>query len=357
MDIYITQLALVLIISFVVNNQRNLRQETKKKIILGCSIAIMWLVCALKKETVGIDIYGYKKIYEESRQWPWFGFHNVYFEKGYTLLMQVFSKNGVDFQIFNAFVYVVIYVPWYIFLKHFSKQPTMSIVIFICYQFWVLNMSGLRQGMAMSICLLAFMCLKKKDIRHIVSFFFLVIAASLIHRSAIVFLVAIGAYFFSVSIETIIAFFGVFSMCLFFRTSIVTMINSFAGQYQVGTEITLGGSFLMLTGFTAFSLVTTAMTDQRKKTESSFDIDTASNYMMLCALALNLVLNGSSIVRATLYASMFVTISFPNCLMRCTWKSKVCVDIVVFVFMIGLYLSDVLLPNQFNIIPYKFFWQ
>lgn len=357
MTIYIFQLALILMFSFIVNNQSNLSQEQKKKRILLFSISLIWIVCVLKKETVGVDVSGYKRIYEESSYWPWLAFSNVYFEKGYTFLMQLFSKNGIGFQMFNAFVYTVIYVPWYIFLKRYSKQPTMSILIFICYQFWVLNMSGLRQGMAMSICLIAFIFLEKKKMRNMVGFILLVALASSIHRSAIIFLLAIGVYIFSVDIKTILTFFSVFTLCFVMRSNIVRLINSIAGQYQVETNMTLGGSFIMLVGFTAFSFVVIALTDSEKQNSWQFDIDHASVYMMLCAVALNLVLNGSSLLRASAFLSMFVTVAFPNSLTRCTWKSKLYVNLAVIVFMIGLYFSDVLLPNQFNITPYKFFWQ
>lgn len=357
MSIYFIQLALILITSFVVNSQKGLSEEEKKKKVLLFSISAIWIICALKKETVGIDVAGYKRIYMESSNWPWFAFSNVYFEKGYTLLMQIFSKNGIDFQIFNAFIYTVIYVPWFFFLKRYSKQPTISIIIFICYQFWVLNMSGLRQGMAMSICLIGLMLLEKKRVRNVIGFILLVLVASSIHRAAIIFLLAIGVYFFAVDSKTIITFFSLIIMCIVFRSNVVEFINSITGQYKVGMGMTLGGSFLMLTGFTIFSIVVIALTDNKKRKEWQFDIDHASAYMMMCALALNLVLNGSSILRASLFFSMFVTVSFPNCLTRCTWKSKVYANLATVVFMIGLYIFDVLLPNQLNILPYKFFWQ
>lgn len=357
MGIYIFQLMLILTVSFIVNNQKNLSQGKKKKKILSISIGLIWLICVLKKYTVGIDVPGYRKIYIMSADWPWFSFSNVYFEKGYTLLMQLFSKNGIDFQIFNAFVYTVIYVPWYFFLKRYSKQPTMSIIIYICYQFWVFNMSGLRQGMAMSICLIAFMLLEKKRVRNVIGFVLIVVVASFIHRSAILFLFALGIYFFSADIKTLFTFFIIFASCFVLRSNIVGFVNSFAGDYQVGMNMDLGGSFIMLAGFTIFGFAAITMTSSEKPIAGQLDIDRASIYMMLCAIAFNLAMNGSSLLRAASYFSMFVTVSFPNSLTRCTWKSKLLANLAVIVFMLGLYFSNVLLPNQLDILPYKFFWQ
>lgn len=357
MSIYIFQLVLILTISFIVNNQKNISQDKKKEIILRSSIALIWLICVLKKYTVGIDVPGYRKIYIMSANWPWFSFSNVYFEEGYTLLMQLFSKNGIDFQVFNVFIYTVIYVPWYFFFKRYSKQPTMSIIIFICYQFWVFNMSGLRQAMAMSICLTAFMLLEKKKPWNVMGFVLIVIVASHIHRSAILFLFALGIYFFSADIKTLFTFFIIFALCFVLRSNIVGFVNSFAGDYQVGMNMDLGGSFIMLVGFTIFSFAAITMTSSEKPIAGQLDIDRTSIYMMLCAIAFNLAMNGSSLLRAASYFSMFVTVSFPNSLTRCTWKSKLLANLAVIVFMLGVYFSNVLLPNQLDILPYKFFWQ
>lgn len=357
MAIYIFQLVFILTVSFVVNSRAEYEQESKRKRILLISFFFMWCVCALKKETVGIDIPGYKRIYEEAAYWPWFLFSKVYYEQGYTVLIQLFSKAGIPFQVFNVFVYTVIYVPWYLFFKRYAKQPTMSLLIYLCYQFWILNMSALRQGMAMSICLLAFMLLEKKRLGNILGFTALVLLASTIHKSAWIFFIALGIYVFAVNGKTLVAFLITFAVCIIFRTNIVTIINSFAGRYQVPQKMTLGGSFLLLCVFTAFAFITIAVTKRDIQKTNAFDIDNASTYMMLCAIALNLVLNGSSILRASAFASMFVTISFPNSLTKCTEKSRVVVDLALIVFLIGLYFTDVLLPNQFEIVPYRFFWQ
>ena len=138
MGVYIFQLIFLLGSSAVVNNCSGLDKAKKHKMILAINIFLMWILCVLKKYTVGIDVAGYKRVYEASASWPWFAFSNVYYEYGYTALMQLFSKNGADFQIFNLFVYTIIYVPIFVFFNRYSKQPTMSLLVFICYQFWVL---------------------------------------------------------------------------------------------------------------------------------------------------------------------------------------------------------------------------
>ena len=361
MCIYIFQLLVLFCSSAVINNCK-IDFKKKRKRILAINVFFLWVICALKAPSVGIDIEGYKRVYEASAYWQWFDFSQVYYEEGYTVLMQLFSKLGADFQFFNAFVYTVIYVPWFVFLNRYTRQPTMSLLIYICYQFWVFNMSGLRQGMAMSICLIAFIILEKKSLRRIFLFVGFVLIASTIHRSAIVFLIALGVYIFSVKIGTLLIFCLSYLLAIVFRPTVVSVVNTIAGGYQVPPNVTLGGSFIMLVGFTCFCFyvvyqVETSRENSRKEKLIRTDINQAAVYMMLCSVALNLVLNGSNMLRGASYASMFLTIALPNSTMACTWKSKVYVNCAVALFLLALYFSDVLLANQLNIVPYKVFWK
>lgn len=356
---YTLMLGTIFGISVIVNNGTKMDREKKNQLILKLGILLMWGMCALKKETVGIDIAGYKRIYEQSTYWPWFSFSNVYFEEGYTLLMQLFSKNGISFQVFNAFVYALIYFPWYIFLKRYSQMPTLSLLIYVCYQFWVFNMSGLRQGIAMSMCLLSFIILEKKSLLRTLLFIFIVLIASTIHRSAIVFLIGLGVYSAKINLKTLFIFALCYTMCMVFRVRIVSFVNSIAGIYQVSEHMELGGSFVMLCGFTIFIIYTNwGYTNINEYIDETARMNTdASTYMMLCSIALNLVLNGSNLLRGASYASMFLTISLPASIVKYERNSRFILCSMIGAFMLVLFYHDVLFANQLNIIPYKFFWQ
>ena len=357
MATYTLMLIAILLSSALVQNGAKRSFEQKRKLILKIGIFILWIMCALKHESVGIDIEGYKRVYEESARWEWFDYSKVYFEEGYILLMQLFSKNGLSFQAFNIFIYTVIYLPWYYFLKRYSKLPTLSLLIYICYQFWVFNMSGLRQGIAMSICLIAFMVLEKEKkaiLRAIISIG-LILLATTIHRSAIVFLIVLGVYAAKIDIKTISIFGICYFSCMLFRSYVVAFVNSIAGIYQVSQRMVLGGSFIMLVGFAIFIIYT----NYNVHDESDVDvkIESSSAYMMLCSIALNLALNGSNMLRAASYASMFLTVALPSAIVKYERNSRILLCFIVGVFLIALYYHDVLMANQLNIIPYKFFWQ
>lgn len=357
MIFYLGLIAVLLISSFIVNMSVKGSSEKKNKIILALNIFLLWVICALKKDTVGVDIEGYKRVYEESASWPWFAFYKVYYEEGYTLLMQLFSKPGLPFQVFNAFVYAVIYIPWYFFLKKYSRQPTLSLLIYYCYQFFVFNMSGLRQGIAMSLCLLAYMVLRRNTKRSIIQFLLIVFAAVMIHRSALVFLVVLGIRFIKPGMLTIILFSMACVSVIVFRAPLIGFLNTLSRTYQISEAMTLGGSFFMLSCFTIFSVVIDYFVRRmakEKRVETS--IDFAPTYMMMWAVVLNLAFNGAAFLRAATYTSCFLTIALPESLAYCDKKSRFIISMMFGVFLIALFITDVLVPNQLEIIPYCFFW-
>lgn len=359
--IYIASVILIITSSLIINYAFDISESKKRNLVLIIGISVLWLLCVLKADTVGRDIAGYKRIYDLSATWPWFAFDRVYFEEGYVILMQLFSKTGFPFQVFNLIVYTIIYVPWFMFLKRYSLMPTLSMLIYICYQFWVFNMSGLRQGIAMSICLIAFIVLDKRSFKNVILFISLVLIATTFHRSAIIYLTALGVYLFKLNLQWFLGFIFLYIISVLLRHSVVSVVNMVAGVYQVEEEMTLGGSFIMLTGFTFFAIFTLLLENTKKQTLNyKIDIMTVeetSTYMMMVAIGLNLILNGSNMLRGASYASMFLTISLPAIIAKYNRKSRVILCFTVGAFLLILFYHDVLMANQLDILPYEFFWQ
>ena len=155
MIIYFGLIGFLFLISFFIK-KRNIDRDKQDSLILVLTIGAMYLICVLRKSTVGIDTASYETMYEMSGYFPWDNFSFSNFEYGYILLMKVFAKLGFSFQLFLAVIYAYIFLPLYFFIKKYSKDVTLSLLIYICYQFFVFNLSGIRQSLATGICLLAF---------------------------------------------------------------------------------------------------------------------------------------------------------------------------------------------------------
>lgn len=162
MQIYLFLIAFLLITAFICKSLIS-DNEKAEKTILKIGILAIFLILSLKKETVGIDIIGYKEQYLISQFKSWGNVDYVYFETGYIQLMKLFSKAGISFQWFTVFIYALLCTALYFFIKTVSENVTMSLLIFICFQFFVFSISALRQTIAMSLCMLAYLALKRSD--------------------------------------------------------------------------------------------------------------------------------------------------------------------------------------------------
>ena len=69
-------------------------------------------------------------------------------------------------------------------IKKYSYNPFFSVIIYITLGLFTFNMSGLRQSMAISLTVLAIEEMKK---RHILRFTIIILAASYMHNSAVIF--------------------------------------------------------------------------------------------------------------------------------------------------------------------------
>lgn len=159
------------------------------------------LLLALRAPSVGIDLAylspnGYWNSFDVIRQMPWrkvlfTDFKN--YEKGYVILNKVIGLLVPNKQFFLLICAILSLWPIGRFISRYSKDQYLSTIIYLalpCYEFCY---SGLRQGIAIGICVLAFDAIVQKRLKL---FVVLVLLASTFHSSAILFLFAYPAYYF-----------------------------------------------------------------------------------------------------------------------------------------------------------------
>lgn len=331
---------------FIKINVRN--KEKQESIILFCGMIMLFLILALKKETVGVDITGYRVQYELSRKISWKVWDYVYFENGYIVLQKVFSKIGISFQVFTMILYAFFCSILYFFVKKYSKNVTISLLIFICYQFFVFSISGLRQTVAMGICLIAFMIdyEKKKTLKAIG----LIILAMQIHSSAVVFLIVpivmrlekkrVDIYIWNILVL----------MCILGRKYFWKIISYFYGL-DVETAV-LGGNMLLVLGIAIFAIFTYYFSYK-----SNAPLDNTYIRIAFLSVISYFVLCGSTLLRASMYFNLFYIVLIPHFIEKYRTRDRMLLNILMTTFLIILFYKETLSINQLEICPYKFFWQ
>ena len=168
--------------TFVVSGQKKgIEGKTVYALLIGITLM---LLMGLRSEQVGCDLPFYVARFINSPSMIERGMADS--EWGYTLINYIFkAKLNANFQVFLFFVSVLcIGAVVTIFYNH-SKDLTISIIEYIAVGNFALNMSGLRQTVAISIALFAIIAVEK---RKIVVFYIMIAIAFLMHNSAVIFI-------------------------------------------------------------------------------------------------------------------------------------------------------------------------
>lgn len=327
-------------------------KERKERFILDMGILALFLLLALKKETVGVDISGYRQQYLLSADMPWTDTDYVYFEAGFIQLMKLFSKANVPFGVFAALLYGFCCSAYREFIRRYSPNSALSLLIFVCYQFLVFTMSGLRQALAMAMCLWAWMILEKaRDAKHGLLALALVLLASTIHRSA---LMALTTLLFLYKPEKVYwpVFLVLLAVSPILRPGVHNLLALLLDQDISGGQMTLGGNFVFLFAMAFFCLI-----GHYNYPADREDTCCAGVNILMLSVVAQILFSGSALLRGAMYLTVFLIPMLPRALKRFDQGIESLGTWLLGIFLVWLFWHDTLAINQLHICPYLFFWQ
>lgn len=336
-------------------------KERQELYIARFGMVLIFLLLALKAETVGIDIIGYKTQYELMHSQNWGDFTYYHFEPGYVAATMLFAKLTIPFQGFMAVVYAFWCHAIYSLIKRFSPNATLSILIFICYSFLVFSISGVRQTIAMTICLYAFFAFLKKQKRYKMLAVLLILLAMSFHESAVVFGVVLIIMLMKRKVHLLI-WMLLTVVTVLFRAQIWDAV--FLIYHTDATEFTMGGNFIFLLGMVVFigfsyHYQQTKLHPEQPSppSESSFDFDGFSvRSAFLCVLCF-IIFSGGTLLRANMYYTLIFIPSIPHYISKYNSRTRFILNAAMGVFMILLFYFETLAINELQLCPYRFFWQ
>lgn len=148
------------------------------------SIVALVLISSLRAYTVGADITNY---YNEFNTFKSVGFKEAFeisrFEIGYTLLTFVLAKIGFEFRFVLVLSSILTAVCFYSFIKEFSPNKCMSLVLFVGLGIFAQSLNIMRHIIALDFVLLAIIFLHKNKIWQTI---LMILMASLFHITALI---------------------------------------------------------------------------------------------------------------------------------------------------------------------------
>ena len=185
----------VLLWSFLVPPASKNKTNTKAYMIL-CSVALIAIFGLRSRYTGTMDTYAYTLVFEGVKNYPTLGEYLsrmgsfdgffLFSEGGFHVYTWVATQIFPEAQWFLLLTATVIVCCTASFISRNSEDPAISWIVFVCLGSMTFAMNGMRQALAMSICLLSYRYAKEKKFFR---FLVVVLIAVLFHKSAIIFLI------------------------------------------------------------------------------------------------------------------------------------------------------------------------
>ena len=120
------------------------------------------VLLALRDITVGNDLYAYETIFNSCIGTSFKHLPDLQWELGYTIYNKLISLFSKDYRIFLMITAIITLFPIYKLYSQEKKYGFLAIVLFINMPCFLMVFSGLKQAIATSIGILAYLAIKNK---------------------------------------------------------------------------------------------------------------------------------------------------------------------------------------------------
>lgn len=228
---------------------RTKSQKYIDKYVIMCGVLFTCMI-GLRNEVIFGDTYGYVYTFKELNTYTFKGiFDNIDRDPSFWglsyILYHIFSGN---YTLWLSIFAIAIMVPFIILVKRYSVDPMYSWILFVFLGFMYFFMAGLRQTLALAICLSAFHFLldnERKNSKLI--FTILVVFASFFHGSSLICLLGLLFKNRAINKGTIVLYFAILLISFIYGRELMPYVTSFIGQYDeryIGYGENLKGSNL-----------------------------------------------------------------------------------------------------------------
>lgn len=342
-----------------------LSKKSAKKLLVIFQTIQMIIITGFRSKWIGVDSERYARFFGEIAQIDSLkGLINYPMEIGYIFLQKFISIFSDSYTFYFFLVASITYIIIGFIIYRYSSSAFLSYLLFIALGFFDFNLSGMRQGLAVSLGLLGFHYMYNKDIKK---YLIAIALAVSVHYSAIILLPMYFIYNYKFKKTTLYLSICLYIVLFLFRNYLgrifsLLYFESDAILSQYESTNTIGGLaiMIMLILFACGLLQNTFNTDNRNikgllnlgiislflQTFSSFSyLFTRLNFFYMIYLIL--------LIPETVWEP---TMGVPLEEKKYFGYSKLVMFTIIIVFFSIYYIYGVV--NNINeILPYYFYWQ
>lgn len=274
------------------------------------------------------------------------------FEPGFVLYMSAIKILTSDEQVFLFISAIIILVPIILLIYKYSKMPMLSIIIYTSWYLYYFSFSGLRQSLAISICVIASLFLLK---RKLIPFVLIVVVASQIHASALLYLIAYPLYWMRISNMKLFIASLVFLFILIAFKDVISLVadfvfgegNRYSGHIQSGEF----GGFTIALVYLAIAVMQIVINSKRPDHENPF-----IPFLLLLMLLQFTGIYSQTIPRMGYYFLPFFALSFPEMIKQIPKKNRTFTELALVVVFVAFFFLQAS-THYLEVTPFKFYWE
>lgn len=333
----------------------NINYKKKNQRAITAFFIILTLALMLRHESVGYDTGNYIRYFEKISYMSWGEAAQYSVELGFTFLTKILSLISDSAHLFLAVVSLVTCALMYPTYRRNCTDASLTIVLFCTMATFVMMFSGIRQMLAISVGFLAYECTRK---RKPWLFLLSVLAAMLCHTSGLMLIFMYPIYYAKITkkwlkfvIPIMLSVFLFNEQIFFALTYILSRFTKYDGV------ITQTGAYTMLILFTAFSVFSFIIPDEKQMDEETVGL----RNFLLFALMLQMFAPLHTIaMRMNYYYIIFIPLLIPRIILckRERWKQVAVTARYVMVAFFAVYFFISLgFGNNLGVFPYHFLWE
>lgn len=348
---------------------------------------IVFILLALKKETVGRDGTAYKAAFEWASTIGWEKLSSNYssFEISFKFLMKLFSSMKMPYVVFAAFIYLGLCSSLFFLFYQYCDIPGMAWLFFLCFGSFTFVTSALRQGLAISLTIFSFLVFKKEKWWTWLIGIALIAGAYMFHHSAIAFVLVLPGLFLKIRRNDFILFAIACIAVAIFAYPVLsffyydfTIVGRYTKSYNIFFEAGLGGSLVSIIAIVAIYFAfqpyrqTAVAINERfphwrlveripepvdrpaSKNNDSFFL--FASELVVLVLIVSCYFNMAA--RIADYFRIYLGLVLINTITKQSNKTIRNLALIALPILLSLYLYfTTFRGNYLNLLPYRFFWQ
>lgn len=357
MTIYFIMYALLFAVAqFTCHSEKGIKKRKSYKALW--MIGIVFVVLALRHPTMGGDLgyhsyNGYLKSFTRIAEMSWKSLLNsggiLNYEWGYIIFNKLLSYISVDYQCIIVTCALVSLIPIGIMIRRYSRDFLFSVFVYLGLPSFLILYSGLRQGIAIGICCLAYKYIEeKKPFKFIAT----VIFASFFHYTAIIFLIAYPVFKIKFSKTSRLISLVLIPIVFVLRVPLFGVLSKILKE---DTSIEINNSITLFLAFVCVYIFCAVFVNEEDAITRGF-----LNIFYLACLCTCFTGIYSTALRVAYYFMTALVIALPNTISKISDKKSYMLSkfFIMFAFIAyGLYSIWSAGASWAVSYPYHFFWE